>query len=256
VATDSVGALAQCLNGRADKVLSSLLFSAMRLSLFKSAAFLLTLLAFSACGPTVYLARDFRAYAPKHKQVAILPAAVTMQLRPNEYKAMGNEQLRELESRSGLDFQEKIYSWLLRRSQQRGYTIDIQDVARTNALLSQHNITYTDLRTKTPEELAQVLGVDAVLSSSVRTTKPMSEGAALALGAASTLLNGAGYLGWTTTNQANITVNIHEREAGKLLWKYDYDASHSVGSSTESTVDALMRNASKKFPYTAKANRG
>ncbi|MBT9391735.1 hypothetical protein KLP40_01055 [Hymenobacter sp. NST-14] len=37
----------------------------------------------TACGPSIYMAQDFRSYAPKHKTVAILPAAVTMQLRPN-----------------------------------------------------------------------------------------------------------------------------------------------------------------------------
>ena len=37
----------------------------------------------TACGPSIYLANDFRAYAPKHKVVAILPASVTMEMRPN-----------------------------------------------------------------------------------------------------------------------------------------------------------------------------
>ena len=46
-------------------------------------------------------------------------------------------------------------------------------------------------------------------------------------------------------------MNIHENDAGNLLWKYDFVASGSVFSSPETIVDALMRNASKKFPYTA-----
>ncbi|UOR05597.1 hypothetical protein MUN82_00510 [Hymenobacter aerilatus] len=188
------------------------------------------------------MANDFRAYSPKHKVVAILPAAVSMQLRPNQARNMTPEQLHDMERQSGVDYQEKIYAWLLRRSQQRGYTVAFQDVAQTNALLRQNNLTYADLRTRAPQEIAQLLGVDAVLSTSVRTSKPMSDGAAVAVG----LLVGA----WGATNQANITVNIHEHDAGKLLWKYDYLASGSVSSSTENVVDALMRNASKKFPYT------
>jgi len=98
------------------------------------------------------------------------------------------------------------------------------------------------MRTLSPQDLAKVLGVDAVLTTSVRTTKPMSDGAAVAVG----LLVGA----WGATNQANITVDIHEATGGKLLWKYDYVAAGSVGSSPESMVNALMRNASRKFPYT------
>ncbi|WP_152560016.1 hypothetical protein [Hymenobacter sp. IS2118] len=218
----------------------------MRLSTFRAtAAMALTALLLTACGPTIYLAKDFRNYAPTHKMVAILPADVTMELRPNQAKKTTVEQQRAVEAKSGLDFQEKIYAWLLRRGQQRGYTVTFQDVRQTDARLRESGIPFTELRTHTPQELAKILGVDAVLTTSVRTTKPMSDGAAVAVG----LIAGA----WGATNQANITVNIHEASAGTLLWKYDYVAAGSVFSSPETIVDALMRNASKKFPYTPKS---
>ena len=215
----------------------------MRISKFTTLALMLVVVLLTSCGPSIYLAQDFRSYAPKHKRVAILPAAVTMQLRPNQAKNTTAEQQATMEQQSGVNFQEKIYSWLLRRSQQKGYTVEFQDVTQTNALLRQNNIPYAELRSYSAQELAKILGVDAVLTTSVRTTKPMSDGAAVAIG----LIAGA----WGATNQANITVNINESDAGKLLWKYDYVAAGSVFSSTENIVDALMRNASKKFPYTA-----
>jgi hypothetical protein len=215
-------------------------FSTLGVTVLASVSLLL-----SACGPTIYLAQDFRSYAPKHKTVAILPADVTMQLRPNQARNTTAAQQHDMEYKSSIDFQERIYAWLLRRGQQRGYTVQFQDVRQTDARLRETNIPYNELRTHTPQELAKILGVDAVLSTSVRTTKPMSDGAAVAVG----LLVGA----WGATNQANITVNINEADAGKLLWKYDFLASGSVFSSTENIVDALMRNASKKFPYTPKS---
>jgi len=214
----------------------------MRISTLTTLALVLVASLLTACGPSIYLAQDFRSYAPKHKRVAILPAAVTMQLRPNQAKHTTADQQSAMEQQSGVNFQENIYSWLLRRSQQRGYTVEFQDVTQTNALLRQNNITYKEMRSHSAQELAKILGVDAVLTTNVRTTKPMSDGAAVAVG----LIAGA----WGATNQANITVNINESDAGKLLWKYDYVAAGSVFSSTENIVDALMRNASKKFPYT------
>ncbi|WP_245119414.1 hypothetical protein [Hymenobacter volaticus] len=217
----------------------------MRVSTLGTLCIALFTLLLTACGPSIYLAQDFRSYAPKHKTVAILPAFVTMQLRPNQAKNTTPEQQREMENKSGMDFQEKIYAWLLRRSQQRGYTVQFQDVMQTNARLRESQIPVAELRSRTPQELAKILGVDAVLTTSVRTSKPMSDGAAVAVG----LIAGA----WGATNQANITVNIHESDAGKLLWKYDYVAAGSVFSSSETVVDALMRNASKKFPYTPKS---
>jgi hypothetical protein len=74
--------------------------------------------------------------------------------------------------------------------------------------------------------------------------KPMSEGAAVAVG----LLVGF----WGNTNKVQTAINIHDGKSGELLWKYDYEASGSVGSSTNKLVDALMRNATRKFPYSAK----
>jgi len=217
----------------------------MRVSTLRLLTFAVLAVWLTACGPSIYMAQDFRAYVPKHKTVAILPATVTMQLRPNQARNTSAEQLRNLEQQSGSDFQEKIYSWLLRRAGQRAYTVQFQDIMQTNSRLRESGIPFSELRNHSPQELAKILGVDAVLTTSVRTSKPMSDGAAVALG----VLVGA----WGATNQANITVNIHESDAGKLLWKYDYVANGSVGSSTEGMVNVLMRNASKKFPYTPKS---
>lgn len=97
-----------------------------------------------------------------------------------------------MEAKSGIDFQEKIYAWLLRRGQQRGYTVAFQDVRQTDARLRESGIPMDQLRTRTPQELARILGVDAVLTTSVRTSKPMSDGAAVAVG----LIAGA----WGATN--------------------------------------------------------
>ncbi|MCA8831435.1 hypothetical protein [Hymenobacter pini] len=217
----------------------------MRVSTLRFLLFAVTALWLTACGPSIYLAQDFRTYAPKHKTVAILPADVTMQLRPNQTRNTSAQQLQDMQQRSSFDFQDRIYAWLLRRNQQQPYSVQFQDVRQTNAKLRESGIPFAELRTHSPQELARLLGVDAVLTTNVRTSKPMSDGAAVAVG----LLVGA----WGATNQANITVNIHEANDGKLLWKYDYVASGSVGSSTEGMVNVLMRNASKKFPYITKS---
>ena len=83
-----------------------------------------------------------------------------------------------------------------------------------------------------------------VMQDRLNTEKPMSEGAAVAVG----LLVGA----WGPTNKAQTTINIHDGTSGDLLWKYDYEVSGSIGSSSTKLVDALMRNATKKFPYSSK----
>jgi hypothetical protein len=209
----------------------------------KFSVVVLSLFLFS-CGPKIYQSSNFSTALARHKTVAILPADVTMQVRPNEAKKMTQEQLDELSSKTGYDIQEKMYGWFLRKSDKYSYTVKFQDVSKTNALLKQGGISYSDLKTSDRAKLANILGVDAVLQDRTTMEKPMSEGAAVAVG----ILVGA----WGATNKVQTTINIHDGKSGDLLWKYDYQASGSVGSSSTSLVDNLMRNASKKFPYTAK----
>jgi hypothetical protein len=199
----------------------------------------------TSCGPKIYKSTEFETVATKHKIVAILPADVSIKLRPNEAKKVTTEEMKKNEEMTGLSIQDKMYSWLLRRSESAQYTVKFQDVSKTNSLLKAANIGYESLRTTSKDELAKLLGVDAVISSTVRMDKPMSEGAAVAVG----LLVGA----WGSTNNAFTTINIHEAKQGDLIWKYDYQASGSVGSSPDNLVNALMRNASRKFPYNGKS---
>ena len=198
----------------------------------------------TSCGPTIYKATDFDSRTANHKIVAILPADVLIQLRPNDMKKTSAEQLKEIERKTGETIQDKMYSWFLKRSGKFKYTVTFQDVSRTNALLSQAGITYANMSIRTKDELAKLLGVDAVISTRTTMQKPMSEGAAVAIG----VLIGT----WGNTNDVHTSVTINEATKGDLVWKYDYDASGTVGSDPERLVDALMRNCSKKFPYNAR----
>lgn len=206
--------------------------------------FFASLLLISACGPKIYKSTAFDDVTAKHKIVAILPADVSISLRPNQSKKTSVEEMEKNRQATGYAIQDKMYSWFLRRSDKFKYTVRFQDVSKTNSLLKDAGISYADLRDKSKESIAKILGVDAVISNVTRMDKPMSEGVAVAIG----LLVGA----WGSTNNVTTTINIHEAKQGDLIWKYDYVAHGSVGSSPENLVNALMRNASRKFPYNEK----
>ena len=204
----------------------------------------LLVMALASCGPKIYKSNTFDQALARHRTVAILPAEVITRLRPNESKKVTPEQLDAMNEKTGFSIQDKMYSWFLRRSDKFHYTVTFQDITRTNALLKQAGISYQDLAAKDRTELARLLGVDAILQDRTSLDKPMSDGAAVAVG----VIFGV----WGNTNAAETTINIHDGKTGDLLWKYDYNASGSVGSSADRLVNALMRNASKKFPYSAK----
>jgi|SRR5436190_9844625 len=197
----------------------------------------------AGCGPKIYTSSNFSSALSRHKTVAILPAEVTIQLRPNESKKLTAEQLMDLQNKTAYDIQDKMYGWFLRRGDKFHYTVTFQDINKTNAKLKDAGIAYDDLKSKDRADLAKILGVDAVMQGKTVSEKPMSEGAAVAVG----VLFGA----WGNTNKVQTAINIHDGKSGELLWKYDYEAAGSVGSSTTRLVDALMRNATKKFPYSA-----
>ena len=159
-------------------------------------------------------------------------------------KKITRDQLLEMQQKTGESIQDKMYTWFLKRSGKFKYTVSFQDISRTNALLAQAGVTYNNMKNKTKDEIARLLGVDAVITTRANMSKPMSEGAAVAIG----VLFGS----WGTTNDVETSIYINEGVKGDLVWKYDYNASGSIGSDPGRLVNALMRNASKKFPYNAK----
>lgn len=189
----------------------------------------------------VYVNPKFYSLAHDHKTVAVVPFTVSLGLRPKERAATSDEQLKEMEQKEGISAQNALVSWFLRKQKTDHYSVEFQDVSTTNALLLKNNIDIHNLTAQTPNELAAILGVDAVMGGLIQTTKPLSEGASIAMGAL------VGFYG--STNTGNITINLNDGEKGTLLWKYDNSLSASLGSDMDSVMDALMRKAARKFPY-------
>ncbi len=192
---------------------------------------------FVSCGPTIYKATNFESSKATVKTIAILPFNVSIDSKRLP-KGTTIETLKESQEKTGYDMQSTSYTWFLQR--QKDYIISFQDIDKTNSLLKKANITFDNITLQDKGELCKLLQVDAIISGKAIMSKPMSEGAAVAVG----LLVGA----WGATNKATTSLTIHDT-SGSLLWKYDYEASGSVGSSAENLTKALMKNASKKFPY-------
>lgn len=196
----------------------------------------------TSCFPEIYTNANFTKIKPLHKSVAIIPFEVMIDVKRLP-RGITNDNIIEQQKSTGYSVQSSVYTYFLKEQSKNKYTIDFQDIDKTNALLAEAGLNYEDLRNKSKEQLCQMLGVDAVIGGKVITSKPMSDGAALALG----LLVGA----WGSTNKTQASVTIHESAQGTLLWKYDYEANGSIGSSTQSLTNYLMKNVSKKFPYKA-----
>jgi len=183
----------------------------------------------------VYSSPDAKSLAYNHKLVAIAPPKVG--IAPG--KKVDAEAIQEQQKVESVNFQNEMYSWLLKRKMQNRILVEIQDLSTTNAKLKKAG--YYEDQTFTPLQICEILGVDGLITSNFSLSKPMSEGGALALG----VLTGV----WASTNSTTVSLNIHDKTTNKLIWNYNHKYSGSMGSSPASLVDGLMREASKKMPY-------
>ena len=204
---------------------------------FKSIVTLFILTFLIGCAPTIYKAANFESSKATVKTLAILPFTVSIDSKRLP-KGITLETLKESQEKTGYDIQSHAYTWFLQR--QKGYTVTFQDIDRTNALLKKANITFENIALQDKGDLCRLLQVDGIISGKAILSKPMSEGGAIAL----YIL--VGFSG--STNKATTAMTIHDA-SGLLLWKYDYEANGSIGSSSEGLTKALMKNVSKKFPY-------
>ena len=200
--------------------------------LFSALAILLT-----NCGPTIYLAPGGTQMAASHRSVAIFPPSVSIAAS----RKMSAEAMKEAQKTEAINFQQEIYTFMLKRKGQGKFFIDIQDVETTNALIARANEDGAFLTTK---EYCEILGVDGLITSNFAMTKPMSGGTAAAL----MIVTG----GIGATNTVTTTLSIKDCSSAQLIWKYDYKYSGSLGSSPASLVEGLMRNASNRMPYNLK----
>ena len=127
---------------------------------------------------------------------------------------------------------------MLKRKMQGKLTQEILDVETTNAKLAQAG--YPE-KPMSPSEICAVLGVDGIIGSNFGLTKPMSEGAAIALAVLG--------VGGSATNEVRVNLNIQDCSNKKLIWNYDHKYSGGVGSSPAKLIETLMREASNKMPY-------
>ena len=132
---------------------------------------IVSILFLSSCAK-IYQAPAFATERSKHKTMAILPFKISFS--PRSF-AKGTELnvITAAEEKHTIFMQEQIYTYFLSNMGSGSYSIEIQDISRTNAILKKANIGSQDIASKTREELATLLGVDVVLSGNANMTKPM-----------------------------------------------------------------------------------
>jgi len=166
----------------------------------------------------------------QHKVVAILPFTVKITYR-KQPKNFSEEANREQEIKMSKSIQSSMYTFLLRKSE--SYSVNFQDVDKTNILLKKAGVD-SKLDELTKDEIAKILGVDAIISGTFESEQTKSEGAAIAT---AVLFGGFG----GKTGSGTLTMLIHNGFDGEMLWRFFKTMDDGIGgccaSDESSTAD-------------------
>ena len=208
-----------------------------------------------SCGmnKAVYKSPDFDAKAATHQTIAILPFKITQTGHVGKNETTSD--IKEANEKWGYTFQESLQSYVLKQTakNKKGPVVQFQATQKTNALLSQNNLSIDAMYDRTPEELAKLLNVDAVLMTTLEKDKNFSDGVAYGLAAGRTLVSilskNVNPVPWVNSSDINMNSSLYDKEDSKLLWKTYRNGGTDLPNNVDDLVKYYSNWIAKKLPY-------
>ena len=213
-----------------------------------------------SCSNRYYTAGNFSEKTEDHKVVAILPAEVNF--TGKQPKNMSPEAIAEAEERESIDFQYALMNSILRHANTRKYitTVNFQDITTTQKMLEQNNISVRDSWKKDDNELAKLLGVDAVIRMNIRKQRFMSDEASYGVGVAkqviySTKIGSKVPVPGSVGKTFDIYATCNLLSDNQTLWNDNYKRSTDYEVQPNVIVEWITNDFGENFPYKKKRRR-
>jgi len=212
-----------------------------------------------SCQANRFVSSNFDSETAKHETIAVLP--VEMIMTGNIPDNLSSEDVAELEENESLEFQSSVYSAIIRstRRGKRPLTVNLQSKQETNTLLKDAGISVRDSWTMNPKELAQILGVDAVVSTKILKERFLSDVASYGIEVGTQILTtAAGGTGLpiparlNKTYDINIDVSAVSANTGNVIFSNRDVVSIDWANTPEQTIERVNRRLIRKFPYSKK----
>jgi hypothetical protein len=216
----------------------SLLSSFLKLKNFSCLLILFISFLGHSQGKQIFENPQLKTIISLHKVVAIMPyrTSITYKRQPKNFSAEAN---RDQEKSMSMSIQSSMYTFLLRKS--KNYNVSFQDVGKTNILLKKAGM-LDKLGEFTNDEIAKVLGVDAIIGGVFETEQTKSEAGAIA---SAILFGGLG----GKTGTGSLTMTLNNGSDGELLWRFFKTMDQGIMASTDDIVESMMRKVARNFPY-------
>ena len=217
-----------------------------------------TVLLAAACSTVNYQSPEFAERAAHHQVIAVLPFEMILTGDPPEH--LTAQQIAEIEEAESQAFQEAYYHRLLHQAsvhRKHPIRIEIQPVETTNRLLAEAGIGIRESWSMSAKSIANVLRVDAVISTSVQKTRYISGGESfgldLSLQAVNEITEGAlaPFLPWNLLKTSDIFANCELIDAvdGAVIWQTDFAHSTNWLVPANQVVAGFTKELAKRFPY-------
>lgn len=228
-------------------------------NLFFLSAIFLALLT-TSCN-RAYLVNDFEATTFKHKEIAVLPFEVIFTGKKPERLSFDElEAILEVESEI---FQNNYYNQILRsstRNSRQALGVNVQAHSTTAGILEENGITARNSWKMKPAELAEILGVDAVVRGRVEQNRLMSDAASFGIDLGTQILTSMGGLpvnignGVINNKRIRAAYQLVNAEDERLLWSTSYICEADWTRSADEVVENINRRSANRFPYRVGAN--
>jgi hypothetical protein len=207
-------------------------------------------IAFTSCH-RYYTNNNIKQY--NVKSVAIMP--VEMIFTGNLPKNLKPEDIVKIEEEESRTFQQSLYSNLVNfaGSRKKPSEINFQPMSKTLQILKENNISVRDSWGKDPDEMAKLLGVDAIIRARVTKNRYMSDLASAGIGVANQILDMIGNNNNVFAPNANnrtsdIIASCSLMSNGVTLWNDNYKRATDWNTPTMDVVENITRNFGRRFP--------
>lgn len=217
----------------------------------------IALIGLNACGKPYYVSSSFHDKTKDHEVIAILPVEmIFLGVMP---EGLSENDILGIEEAESQAFQISLSNEILRsvKGGKRPLSIDFQPYSTTNQILEENDLSIREVWHRSPESLASLLQVDAVVRGRIEKYRYMSDlasyGIYVATDVIAILSQGAlsPYipLGLNKTNDVLASCALYSGDDGLVLWSMSLEQSADWGRPAPVVIDDINRKLARNFPY-------
>jgi hypothetical protein len=214
------------------------------------------LLSIFACTP-FYIASDFELQTAEHHTIAILPFEMTYTgLVPD---ALTEEDFNAIEEAESKAFMISYYNEVLRSTKggKKPFRVDLLHHTDVLGILEENDVLIKETWSMPSDEIADLLGVDAVVRASIEKNQLMSDLSSYGIEVGIHVINiitEHTLLPWlpfhlTRSKTIKASYSLIDGYDGSVLWSIAYDIDADWREAANDIIDKVNRKSSKKFPY-------